>query len=80
MMLEPTFPKRDLKGLYYGNESDRWLEGEVQALLQMIGPEYGRMAATGAEPVADVFGTLPGMDWDVLARTFLRTERTAQRY
>ncbi len=78
MMLEPTFPKRDLKGLYYGNESDRWLESEVQALLQMIGSEYGQIATTGAEPVSDVFGTLPGMDWDVLARTFLRTEKTAE--
>jgi glycine cleavage system H lipoate-binding protein len=76
MILEPSFPKRDLKGLYYGDESDRWMEKEVQSLLKFVGADYEQMAATGAEPLSDVFGTLPGMDWDELTRTFLRTERT----
>ena len=75
MMLEPTAPKRNLKGLYFGEESDRWMEMEVQALLQMFGSEYEKLAATGGEPVADLFGTLPGIDWDLLTHTFLRTER-----
>lgn len=78
MMLEPTLPKRDLKGLYYGDECNRWMEQEVQSLLKTIGADYEQMAATGAEPLADVFGTVAGMDWDLLARTFLRTERTSQ--
>jgi glycine cleavage system H lipoate-binding protein len=75
VMVEPTFPKRDLKGLYYGDESDKWMELEVKQLLQMLGADYEQLAATGAEPVADIFGTQPGMDWDVLTRTFLKTER-----
>jgi glycine cleavage system H lipoate-binding protein len=75
MLLEPNFPKRDLKGLYYADESDKWMELEVEKLLQMVGADYEQLAATGAEPVADVFGTQPGMDWDVLSRTFLKTER-----
>ena len=74
LILEPTSPKRDLRGLYYAEESDRWIEKEVQVLLQMVGPDYQNMVATGAEPLEDIFGSLPGMDWDVLARTFLRTE------
>jgi glycine cleavage system H lipoate-binding protein len=77
MMMEPTAPKRDLKGLFFGEDSDRWMESEVRSLLRMAGADYEHMAATGAEPVSDVVGTVPGMEWDLLARTFLRTERTA---
>ena len=73
MMLEPTAPKRNLKGLYFGLESDRWMEMEVQALLHLTGSEYEQLAATGGEPVSDLFATLPGIDWDVLTQTFLRT-------
>jgi len=78
MILEPATPRRNLKGLYFGEESERWMEMEVRALLRMVGHEYEQLAATGGEAVADLFGTLSGTDWDALTRTFLRTERTAK--
>ena len=38
-----------------------------------MGPEYKDLAATGAEPLRDVYGSFPEIGWDVLVETFLRT-------
>jgi glycine cleavage system H lipoate-binding protein len=72
-MVEPDFPARNLKRLYFGEQSLKWMEMESQQLLALMGPEYERLAATGAEPVRDVVGTVPQLEWDNLARRFLRT-------
>jgi len=79
LIMEPTMPKRNLKGLYYGRESQEWMENEVQRLLGLMGPEYERLAATGAEPIRDVFRHFPEIGWDALVNTFLRSERVAGR-
>ena len=73
-ILEPDMPKRNLKGLYYSIESTKWIEQEAQSLLNLMGPEYEQLAATGAQPISDVFGTFPELGWDQLAKNFLRTE------
>ena len=75
MILEPATPKRDLKGLYFGEESFHWMEQEVQKLMGMLGQEYEKLAATGGEPIGDVYGNIPELDWDVLVRQFLGTEK-----
>jgi hypothetical protein len=49
------------------------MEMESQQLLSFMGPEDEQLAATGAEPVRDVVGTVPQLKWDNLARRFLRT-------
>lgn len=74
-ILEPDMPKRHLKGLYYGKESIQWMEQESQKLLNLMGPEYEKLAATGGRPIKDVFGSFPEIGWDRLVRTFLRTEK-----
>lgn len=74
LIVEPDMPKRNLKGLYYGRESIQWMERESQRLLELMGPEYRDLAATGAKPVADIYGSVPGIGWEVLVREFLRTE------
>ena len=74
-ILEPDMPKRNIKGLYYGNESIKWIEHESQKLLNLMGPEYEQLAATGAQPIGDVFGNFPEIGWDTLAKTFLGTEK-----
>jgi len=71
-ILEPAQPKTGLKGLYFGDAGRRWLESEVAALMKMIGPQYEGLAAAAGEPVKDVFGTIPGLDWRLLVKTFLR--------
>ncbi len=75
MILEPKMPKVNLKRLYSGEESFRWMEKEVKTLLGLIGPEYERLAATGGEAVDDLFGHYPEIGWDRLVKTFLRTEK-----
>jgi glycine cleavage system H lipoate-binding protein len=75
MVVEPKMPKRDLKRLYFGNESIRWMEHESKKLLSLIGPEYERLAATGAEAMHDLYGQFPDLGWDRLAKTFLHTEK-----
>jgi hypothetical protein len=38
-----------------------------------VGPKYEQLAATGAQPISDVFGNFPELEWDQLMKTFLRT-------
>jgi len=75
LMVEPRMPKKDLKGLYYGDEGPRWMEHEVQALAGLMGPEYEQLAATGGEPVEDLFGAYPEIGWERLVGVFLHTEK-----
>jgi glycine cleavage system H lipoate-binding protein len=74
-ILEPKMPKRDLKGLYFGDDSFQWMEHETKELMSLMGPEYEQLAATGGTPVSDLFGQFPVVGWDSLVRTFLRTEK-----
>ncbi len=73
-IIEPDMPKRNLKKLLFGRECEAWIEKEQQQLLQLIGPEYKSLAATGGQPVDDLFGSIPEIGWDRLVREFLRTE------
>jgi hypothetical protein len=73
-ILEPDLPKRNLKRLYFENESFQWIEQESQKLLSLMGPEYERLAATGGEAVNDFYGQFPELGWERLVKTFLRTE------
>ena len=74
-ILEPDMPKKNLKGLYYGKDSIQWMEQESQKLLNLMGPEYEQLAATGGQPISDVYGSFPEIGWDLLTKTFLRTEK-----
>jgi glycine cleavage system H lipoate-binding protein len=73
-VLEPKLPKRDLKGLYFDDESFHWMEQENMKLMSLLGPEYEQLAATGGQPVNDLFGNFPDLGWDRLTKTFLKTE------
>ena len=75
MIIGPDMPKRNVRGLYYGEESFYWMQEESQRLMGLLGEEYQDLAATGGEPVSDVFGTLKQIGWDVLVREFLGSAR-----
>jgi glycine cleavage system H lipoate-binding protein len=75
-ILEPDMPKKNLRGLYFGDESVKWMEMEGQKLLALMGPEYEDLAATGGEPIADVYGHFPDIGWRLLIQKFLHTETT----
>jgi glycine cleavage system H lipoate-binding protein len=72
-IVEPDRSKRNLKGLYYDRECTQWMEQESRKLLNLMGNEYASLAATGAQPISDVYGNIPGMQWDRLVETFLHT-------
>ena len=74
-ILEPNRPKQNLKGLYFGDESFQWMEQESGKLMRLMGPEYEQLAATGGEPIDDVFHHVPDIGWDRLVQTFLHTEK-----
>lgn len=73
-IVEPKLPKRDLKGLYFGEEGFQWMEQETQKLASLMGPEYEQLAATGGEALNDLYGHFPDLGWDRIVKTFLRTE------
>jgi glycine cleavage system H lipoate-binding protein len=71
--LEPWFLKRELNGLYFGEDCLRWMENENQQLLNLLGPKYKKLSATGGRPIDNVFANYPEIGWDRLVHTFLRT-------
>jgi len=74
-MLEPDLPKKNLRRLFIDKESFQWIEAETRKLMGLIGPQYEHLAATGGEIVSDLFGNIPGLEWDILVQTFLHTEK-----
>ncbi len=62
-----------LKQLMAIEESEKWLNEEVDTLEGMIETVAGPMATDGGLLQADVFGNLPGLGWNNLTKTFLRT-------
>ena len=74
-IVRPDMPKRNLKRLYFGRESLRWLETENRKLFRMMGPEYEALAATGGSLTKDIFGACKQLQWDGLVSNFLHTTR-----
>ncbi|MBW2066598.1 MAG: glycine cleavage system protein H [Deltaproteobacteria bacterium] len=73
-IIEPERPKQNLKGLYFGDESIDWIEHEIKTLMSLLGPRYESLSATGSTVISSILDTMPELDWDEVARTFLRTE------
>jgi hypothetical protein len=73
--MEPITPINvlNLNVLFSGNKSLKWMEEEFQEILKLMGPKYEKLAATGGEPISDLFGRFPEIGWDRLVKTFLRT-------
>ena len=76
-MLDPSNIKPELEGLYSGKECFQWMEKESKNLYELMGPRYEHLAATGGEPIDDIFGHFPEISWDRLVRTLFRT---AEKY
>jgi len=72
-VLEPAVFDHDVKSLFTGDESLKWIEKEFHELLKLLGPEYERLAATGGEVVSDFIGRFPGLGWETLIKHFLQT-------
>lgn len=75
IIFEADLPKKNMKRLFFGKESLKWIEQERQELMNLMGTEHKQLVAKRDEPIDDVFGRFPEIGWDQLVRTFLRTEK-----
>ena len=72
-VVEPRRLKTNLRKLLFGEETDRWMEKEVEKLYSIVMPGHERLAATGGKPIEDVYGTVPEIGWKKLVGEFLKT-------
>ena len=75
LLLNPSNLELDMKNLHMGKECFQWMEKENQSLLEILGPQYERLAATGSELIDDIYGNFPEIQWDRLVKIFLRAKR-----
>ena len=74
LVIEPVRMRGGVRNLFFEEESLAWMEDEVGRLTGMIAEETGyRLAATGGRAVSDIYGHVPGLDWDKLRSSFLHT-------
>jgi glycine cleavage system H lipoate-binding protein len=66
-------PKSSLKALMTDQQALGWMKAEVQQLEDMVEAVAGPLAADGGYFSEDIYGHLPGLGWERLTRTFLRT-------
>ena len=67
--------KPELAGLYSDKECFQWMEKESQNLHALMGPKYEQLAATGGQPVDDIYGNFSEISWNRLVKIFLRTQK-----
>ena len=72
-MLDTENLALELEGLYSGRECFQWMEKENQNLHELMGPRHEKMAAVGGEPIDDIYGYLPEINWYRLVGKFLQT-------
>lgn len=79
MIIQPDSLRKNLKNLFFGNESLAWIDDEASRLRTMLGEVQGeenhyRMAATGGEAISDIYGAVPEIGWDRLVDEFLHSK------
>jgi glycine cleavage system H lipoate-binding protein len=65
--------KATVKNLMANAETLSWLDNEVLKLEEMIEDTAGPLAADGGYLREDIYGNLPGLGWENLTKTFLKT-------
>ena len=78
MVIEPSSLRNNLKNLFFGNESQSWIDEEYFRLQNLVADAYGeemkyRMAATGGEAISDIYSELPEVGWNRLVSEFLHS-------
>ncbi|MEJ2717743.1 MAG: hypothetical protein P8182_11465 [Deltaproteobacteria bacterium] len=71
MLLDPVELKSDLKELTFGVDSVKFIESEAERLLSMITDDPAAAAATGGEPLSDIYGSFRELGWDNLVKKFI---------
>lgn len=72
MVIQPSSLRKNLKNLFFGDESLAWVDDEAGRLTNLLGEKTGyQMAATGGEARKDIYGAVPEIGWDRLVEEFL---------
>ena len=71
MLIDPVELKSDLKELTFGVDSVKFIESEAERLLSMITDDPAAAAATGGEPLSDIYGSFRELGWDNLVKKFI---------
>jgi len=73
MTLHPQNLRKEIRALMIARETESFLAQEVDHLQHLIEEVSVPLAADGGTLGTDVFGAMPKLGWERLARTFLRT-------
>jgi glycine cleavage system H lipoate-binding protein len=73
MRIHPTDLRADLKELMIGDETQDFLKNEIDQVHQAVEDVAGPLAADGGFLGSDIYGSLPELGWNRLAKTFLRS-------
>ncbi len=65
--------KKTMKRLMEDTDGVEWLSSEVSTLEHMIEEVAGPLAADGGQLAPDIYGNLPGLNWNSLTKTFLKS-------
>lgn len=71
-IVEPTKLRKNLKGLFYGEEAKKFLDEEKERLFALSNEELS-IAADGGVTVDEIAKELKGVKWSKFVKTFLRT-------
>jgi glycine cleavage system H lipoate-binding protein len=71
-IIEPLRLRKNLKGLYYGQEAHNYVNEEREKLFTMANDDL-QVAADGGVSVEDISEELKGKDWKKFIKAFLKT-------
>lgn len=72
LVIQPTSLRKNLKNLFYGDESLAWIDDEAARLTNILREKTDyQMAATGGEAIKDIYGAVPEIGWNRLVEEFL---------
>ena len=64
--------RTELKNLMLGDETGAFLKTEVEHVYQAVEKTAGPLATDGGFLGSDIYGSLPELGWERLAKQFLR--------
>jgi glycine cleavage system H lipoate-binding protein len=78
MIIQPSGLRKNLKNLFFGEETLAWIDDEASRLRTLLGEALGekteyRLAATGGTAIDDIYGAVPEIGWDRLVDEFLHS-------
>jgi glycine cleavage system H lipoate-binding protein len=71
-IVEPSKLRKNLKGLYYGEEAKQFVDEERERLLAVTNDDL-RISADGGVSAEDLSKELEGEQWSKIVKAFLRT-------